>query len=88
MAAKFDLTLAFRQDRDPGGAPAGISAFLEYAGDLFDHATIQALAARLTRLLGQAAASPPAPSAPSTCSPTPSTRCWRGGMTRRGWYRG
>ncbi len=61
VAAKFDLTLAFRQDRDPGGAPAGISASLEYATDLFDHATIQALAARLTRLLRQAAARPDRP---------------------------
>ncbi len=60
-AAKFDLTLAFRQDRDAGGAPAGISASFEYAEDLFDHATIEALAARLTRLLGQAAAAPARP---------------------------
>ena len=57
-AAKFDLTLGFRQDRDPGGAPAGISAAFEYAADLFDRATVQALAARLTRLLRQAAADP------------------------------
>ncbi len=58
VAAKFDLTLAFRQDRDPGGNPAGISASFEYAADLFDPATIEALAARLTRLLTQAAARP------------------------------
>ncbi len=58
VAAKFDLTLGFRQDRDAGGAPAGISAFLEYAADLFDQATVQALAGRLTRLLGQAARDP------------------------------
>ena len=60
-AAKFDLTLAFRQDRDAGGAPAGISATFEYAADLFDPAAIQALAARLTRLLRQAAAAPARP---------------------------
>ncbi|HEV2254372.1 MAG TPA: amino acid adenylation domain-containing protein, partial [Streptosporangiaceae bacterium] len=53
VAAKFDLTLGFRQDHDADGRPAGISAFFEFAGDLFDHATIQALAARLTRLLRQ-----------------------------------
>ena len=57
-AAKFDLTLGFQQDRDPGGAPAGISAAFEYAADLFDRTTVQALAARLTRLLRQAAADP------------------------------
>jgi hypothetical protein len=28
-AAKFDLMLGFRQDRDAGGRPAGISASLE-----------------------------------------------------------
>src|SRR5579859_4001454 len=60
-AAQFDLTLAFRQDRDAAGNPAGISAAFEYATDLFDQATIEALAARLTRLLTQAAADPARP---------------------------
>src|SRR6202453_1700970 len=60
-AAKFDLTPAFAQGHDAHGAPAGISAFLEYATDLFDHATAQALAARLTRLLAQAATAPARP---------------------------
>jgi len=58
VAAMFDLTLGFRQDRDADGAPAGISAYLEYAPDLFDQANVQALAARLTRLLRQAAHEP------------------------------
>ncbi len=58
MAAKFDLTLGFQQCRDADGTPAGISAFLEYALDLFDQATVQALAGRLTRLLRQAAREP------------------------------
>ena len=61
MAAKFDLTLGFEQDRDAEGTPAGISAFLEYALDLFDLATVQALAGRLTRLLRQAARDPGRP---------------------------
>ncbi|MGH3285299.1 MAG: AMP-binding protein, partial [Streptosporangiaceae bacterium] len=61
VAAKFDLTLGFAQDHDPGGVPAGISASLEYATDLFDRATITALAARLTRLLGLVAARPDRP---------------------------
>ena len=61
VAAKFDLTLGFTQDRDADDAPAGISASFEYAADLFDRATIEALAARLTRLLGQAAAAPARP---------------------------
>jgi amino acid adenylation domain-containing protein len=58
VAAKFDLTLGFRQDHNASGAPAGISAFFEYAGDLFDEGTVQALASRLTRLLRQAAEDP------------------------------
>ena len=61
VAAKFDLTLGFRQHHDAGGTPAGISAHFEYAGDLFDPATVQALAGRLTRLLRQAAADPGRP---------------------------
>jgi len=58
VAAKFDLTLGFQQDRDAAGAPAGISAFLEYALDLFDPGTARELAGRLTRLLRQAVADP------------------------------
>jgi amino acid adenylation domain-containing protein len=58
VAAKFDLTLGYQQDRDADGTPVGISASLEYAEDLFDEATVRALAARLTRLLRQAAADP------------------------------
>jgi amino acid adenylation domain-containing protein len=58
VAAKFDLTLAYRQDRDADGAPVGISASLEYAEDLFDQATAEDLAGRLTRLLRQAAEDP------------------------------
>src|SRR5580658_7544836 len=57
VAAKFDLTLGFRQDRDTGG----ISGSFEYAEDLFDQATVRALAGRLTRLLAQAAADPARP---------------------------
>ncbi|MDQ2815840.1 MAG: amino acid adenylation domain-containing protein, partial [Actinomycetota bacterium] len=60
-AARFDLTLAFHQDRDAAGAPAGISGTLEYAADLFGRATVEALAARLTRLLRHAAAAPARP---------------------------
>jgi amino acid adenylation domain-containing protein len=58
VAAKFDLTLGYRQDRDAKGTPAGVSASLEYAEDLFDQVTVQDLAGRLTRLLRQAAADP------------------------------
>ena len=58
MAAKFDLTLGFRQDRGAGGI-SGLR--VEYAEDLFDQATVADLAGRLTRLLAQAVAGPARP---------------------------
>ena len=85
VAAKFDLTLGFQQDHGAGGAPAGIGASFEYAADLFDEATVRALAGRLTRLLRQAAARPgPAAERASTCSPPPNGGCLRDGTTPRG----
>ncbi|MFI6039793.1 amino acid adenylation domain-containing protein, partial [Streptomyces sp. NPDC051315] len=57
-SAKFDLTFVAEQHRDEDGAPAGISGFLEYATDLFDRDTAEALAARLVRLLTAAVADP------------------------------
>jgi amino acid adenylation domain-containing protein len=56
--AKFDLTLGVRQLHGDGGAPAGIAAQFEYATDLFDPATVRALATRLTRLLRHAVRDP------------------------------
>ena len=47
--AKFDLTLNVGEDG---------TGFLEYAADLFDHATAEDLARRLERLLAQAVADP------------------------------
>jgi amino acid adenylation domain-containing protein len=57
-AATFDLTLTYRQQVDADGTPVGIRATVNYARDLFDHGTVEALAARLTRLLRQAARHP------------------------------
>ena len=45
----------------PRRTPAGISASFEYAADLFDPATIEALAARLTQLLALAVHDPGPP---------------------------
>ncbi|MEV6521863.1 amino acid adenylation domain-containing protein [Longispora sp. NPDC051575] len=56
--AKFDLTAAFAEKLDTARAPAGIDANLEYAAELFDHATVEALADRLTRLLRAVADDP------------------------------
>ncbi|KAA6213432.1 non-ribosomal peptide synthetase [Streptomyces albofaciens JCM 4342] len=54
--AKFDLTL--NAGEQPGG---GIGGFFEFRTDLFDRATVRALADRLTRLLTAAADSPDTP---------------------------
>ncbi|WP_330261192.1 non-ribosomal peptide synthetase [Streptomyces sp. NBC_00539] len=60
--AKFDLTLEVDERRDPvTGAPAGIGLSLEYADDLFDGATAQALLDRLVRLTAEAVRDPAAP---------------------------
>ena len=60
-AATFDLTLSYRQHYHRDRAPAGLRATLGYSSDMFDHRTVQALAARLTRLLRQAASHPDDP---------------------------
>ncbi|WP_179118237.1 non-ribosomal peptide synthetase [Saccharothrix sp. ALI-22-I] len=57
-AAKFDLALTFRSRHEPDGTPGGISVALEYAADLFDHGTVQALVGRFVALLGKFAADP------------------------------
>src|SRR5262249_20236625 len=40
------------------GGPGGISGVMEYASDLFERASVEALAARLVRLLEAAGAGP------------------------------
>ncbi len=56
--AKFDLSLGLIEQRGADGAPAGIDGVLEYASDLFDAATVEALGRRLIRLLAAAVADP------------------------------
>src|SRR5205823_2169088 len=60
-AAKFDLAVGFSQQYDDDGGPGGIDLTFEYATDLFDPATVEDLAVRLVRLLGQAAGDPGLP---------------------------
>ncbi len=55
--AKFDLALGLAE-RWEGDGPAGIEGKLEFAGELFDRATAQAIADRLARLLTAVAADP------------------------------
>jgi non-ribosomal peptide synthetase component F len=53
-SAKFDLSVSLEEQRGADGTPAGIAGSLEYATDLFEHGTVEALAARLVRLLAAA----------------------------------
>ena len=57
-SAKFDLSVSLGEERGADGAPAGIGGVVEYATDLFDRATIEALIGRLVRLLEAAVADP------------------------------
>ncbi|PBC85802.1 MULTISPECIES: non-ribosomal peptide synthetase [unclassified Streptomyces] len=57
----FDLSFHTKEKTAQDGTPAGIDALLEYATDLFDRATVEALTARLVRLLGESTAQPDAP---------------------------
>ena len=59
--AKFDMNFLLDEQAGPGGEPAGIGLWLEYAADLYDQDTAEAMLARLTRLAGQLAADPAIP---------------------------
>ncbi|QZY18942.1 non-ribosomal peptide synthetase [Streptomyces decoyicus] len=56
--AKFSLSVDFDDRRDHDGRPAGLHTALEYATDVFDEATVRAMADRLVRLLEAVAADP------------------------------
>ncbi|MFE0339942.1 amino acid adenylation domain-containing protein, partial [Streptomyces sp. NPDC058955] len=56
--AKFDLTVGIEERYDSEGRPAGIDWTLGYASDLFDHATVELLARRLSVLLAALAGDP------------------------------
>ncbi|WP_189766448.1 amino acid adenylation domain-containing protein, partial [Streptomyces xanthochromogenes] len=59
--AKFDLTFAFGERRAADGSPDGLDITVEYATDLYDPATAEAVAARLVRLLTAAVTTPDQP---------------------------
>ena len=48
--------MALAEQRTPTGEPAGITGVLEYASDLFERSTVEALGQRLLRLLSSAVA--------------------------------
>ncbi|MGE5815630.1 MAG: non-ribosomal peptide synthetase, partial [Acidobacteriota bacterium] len=57
-SAKFDLSIGLAERRSATGEPAGIEGVLEYATDLFDRPTVEALGRRLLRLLEAVVAEP------------------------------
>ncbi|MFI6440755.1 amino acid adenylation domain-containing protein [Streptomyces sp. NPDC050759] len=56
--AKFDLSFDLRERVDEHGRPAGMTGEIFYAVDLFDHAGIEQLAERFTRVLDTMATDP------------------------------
>jgi amino acid adenylation domain-containing protein len=56
--AKLDLLFHAWERREPGGAPGGLAGDVEFAADLFDAVTAEAIAGRLVRVLEQVAADP------------------------------
>ncbi|NEB35576.1 non-ribosomal peptide synthetase [Streptomyces sp. SID14515] len=56
--AKFDLSFQFGERLGPDGAPAGIEGSIEFALELFDPETVEALAVRLERFLDVVTADP------------------------------
>ncbi|MFE5587059.1 amino acid adenylation domain-containing protein, partial [Kitasatospora sp. NPDC056531] len=59
--AKFDLGFNLSERFGPDGSPAGIVGAVEYATDLFDRSTVDALARRWTLLLEAVTADPEQP---------------------------
>ncbi|MBO2449477.1 amino acid adenylation domain-containing protein [Actinomadura barringtoniae] len=59
--AKVDLSFTLTEEHGPGGRPAGLTGELEYALDLFDRESAEALAAGLVRVLAAAVATPDLP---------------------------
>ncbi|MCK9898358.1 non-ribosomal peptide synthetase, partial [Frankia sp. AgB32] len=56
--AKFDLLFTATENHADDGSPLGVRLAVGYAGDLFDRATVESLAAGLVRLLEAAVAAP------------------------------
>jgi pristinamycin I synthase-3/4 len=56
--ARFDLSLSLSEQRAAGGGLAGITGTVEYATDIYDPATVQAIVQRWTNLLRQVVADP------------------------------
>ncbi|MFD7321538.1 amino acid adenylation domain-containing protein [Streptomyces sp. NPDC059875] len=59
--AKFDLLFSVAERYDEHGEPQGVEAAAGYSADLFDRATVEALAGRFVRLLESALGDPDRP---------------------------
>ncbi|MET7380976.1 amino acid adenylation domain-containing protein [Streptomyces sp. NPDC005526] len=59
--AKLDLSFFLAEEHTEEGRPEGLHGAIQYATDLFDAETVQAMADRLVRLLTAAAADPDLP---------------------------
>src|SRR5258708_9901238 len=57
-SAKFDLSVSLGEQRHADGTPAGLGGVIEYASDVFDWASVEALGGRYVRLLQAAVATP------------------------------
>src|SRR5499433_370352 len=57
-SAKFDLSVSLAEQRSADGGAGGLIGVMEYASDLFDRASVEALAGRLVRVLEAAVAAP------------------------------
>ncbi|WP_344014760.1 AMP-binding protein, partial [Kitasatospora atroaurantiaca] len=57
-SAKFDLSFSFEERRGAGDHPQAIEGTVEYATDLFDRTTVEAMADRYLRVLEAVAADP------------------------------
>ncbi|MFI6118193.1 amino acid adenylation domain-containing protein, partial [Kitasatospora sp. NPDC051164] len=57
-SARFDLSFEVGENLDPAGRPAGLAVRATYAADLFDRATVEAVAQRLVRVLTALAQEP------------------------------
>ncbi|CUW31679.1 Dimodular nonribosomal peptide synthase [Streptomyces reticuli] len=59
--SKFDLEFGFEERLTPEGLPAGMAGSVDFATDLFDQATVEAMTARLERLLRAVTTDPARP---------------------------
>ncbi|WP_330347951.1 non-ribosomal peptide synthase/polyketide synthase [Streptomyces sp. NBC_00582] len=59
--SKLDLIFSLSERHGEDGSPQGVDGFVEYAGDLYDPQTVQAMCDRWVRLLRTAVADPARP---------------------------